>query len=371
VIRRGAVVALVVLGLAGCRTGPDAGTGPSEPTSGIARVTAVHGDVRVRRSGYPDWKAAAVATWLEPRDQLSTASDGTAQLLYGDGTKIDVNPGSLLEVAPSQTSSTGGNIGIITQKSSHSFRDAGKNLDVVVNPESSAVVRSNQEQMQFTVDKGGGSIKQKGVTVPVNAGEGVEAKGGGIAPKFTLPAAPALVSPADGSEASYLDPARSTTTLHWDAVPSAVTYNVQVADEPAFGHPRLDSRKRPETSAEVPALLGTFHWRVQAVDAHGNESPWSAAGRFTISRRPPPTPTSSSVPLHIDDIEVKGNVVFVRGTTAPGATVTVDDQRISVDESGQFREHVAIAETGSHVLVVRASGKGSPAEERRTIQIEP
>jgi hypothetical protein len=113
---------------------------------------------------------------------------------------------------------------------------------------------------------------------------------------------------------------------------------------------------------------------VQAVDADGHEGRWSAPNRFTVAKRATPTATVApgTVPLRIDELQVKGNVVLIHGTTLPGVSIVIDDQPATVDENGLFNEHVAIAETGSHVLVVRATAKnGASAEVRRTIEITP
>jgi hypothetical protein len=369
VIRRLTLVALL---LAGCHTNSG---GPADPTSGIARLTAVAGSVTLRRSGRPERRDASIGTWLLPRDELATGNDGTAQLVYADETKLDVQPGSLLILEePSRTSSNGGNISFTTRRNPFFHRDSGKNVDVVVDPESAARVRSQPEQVSFVVDKGAGAVKQKDVVVAVKQGEGVEAGGGGIAAKFTILEPPVLIAPADGAETSYPDPARSVTTLHWDAIGGAATYRVQVADEATFAQPPVDLKDRKERTATVPALEGTYYWRVQAVDAGGHEGKWSAAGRFTVAKRAAPTATLAprALPLHIDELEIKGNVALIRGTTLPGVTLLVDGQPVAVDATGHFHEHIAIAETGSHELVVRATGKnGSSAEERRTIEIAP
>jgi hypothetical protein len=369
VIRRLTVVAALLL--AGCHSNT---SGPADPTSGIARMTFVSGSVLLRRSGHPDRHDATVGTWLLPHDEVATGSDGSAQIVYADETRLDVQPGSLLVLEePAHTSGTGGKFGVVTSKKPFYHRDSGKNVDVVIDPDSTAKVSSQPDQVSFVVDKGAGSLKQKDVVVAVKQGEGVEAKGSGPAAKFTVLSPPALVTPADGAETAVTDPAKGATTLQWSMISGAGTYRVQVADEATFAQPAVDLKDHKERTAIVPGLSGTNFWRVQAVDANGHEGNWSAPSRFTVVKRATPTSTvpPGVLPLHIDDLQVKGSVALIRGTTLPGAALMVDDQPVKVDESGHFNEHIAIDATGTHELVVRATKGGSSAEERRTIEIAP
>lgn len=89
------------------------------------------------------------------------------------------------------------------------------------------------------------------------------------------PAAPALLSPADG--ANILD---TTPTLDWADVsdPSGVTYRLQVDADAGFSSPATDVVGLADSELTLAAALplGTFYWRVRSVDSAGNGS-WSEA----------------------------------------------------------------------------------------------
>ncbi|MFH1086711.1 MAG: DNRLRE domain-containing protein, partial [Chloroflexota bacterium] len=87
-----------------------------------------------------------------------------------------------------------------------------------------------------------------------------------------LPAAPALLAPADGATVYY-------ATFTWSAVATATSYVVQVAEP--FAVP--GSFETTETSQSWPdypfVCSGDYFWRVRAVNACG-AGPWSATRRL-------------------------------------------------------------------------------------------
>ena len=67
---------------------------------------------------------------------------------------------------------------------------------------------------------------------------------------------------------------------------------------------------------------GTYYWKVAAIDAGGAEGRFSDLWRFALARAPastllPPT-------LSVETLELKGNVLHVRGRTEPGATLIAE-----------------------------------------------
>ncbi|MCL4868882.1 MAG: S8 family serine peptidase [Anaerolineae bacterium] len=79
------------------------------------------------------------------------------------------------------------------------------------------------------------------------------------------PAAPTLVSPANGATGTSLTP-----TLVWNAVPNATSYNLQVATDPGFTN-IVYSNTVVGTSDTTTTLNinTTYYWRVQAVNVCG------------------------------------------------------------------------------------------------------
>lgn len=79
--------------------------------------------------------------------------------------------------------------------------------------------------------------------------------------------------------------AKTTQSFEWNAVPGAVSYNVQLLNQ--SGSPIGGIISQAETSIPVADLcascsLGTsYQMKVQAVDSYGI-GPWSAALPFTL-----------------------------------------------------------------------------------------
>ncbi|MFX1286577.1 MAG: hypothetical protein ACFFB5_23270 [Promethearchaeota archaeon] len=108
---------------------------------------------------------------------------------------------------------------------------------------------------------------------------------------FTIAAeVPTLISPANG--AILTD---TTPLLKWTEVNDTVEYVVQVDDGAAFDFPRIIDVGVTTTSYKTSHLaVGTYYWRVNAVDATGNSSPWSSVWSFTIGEETTSSGVSTS-----------------------------------------------------------------------------
>src|SRR5262249_3052760 len=63
-----------------------------------ARIFKFEGDVKVKRAREFVWASLSGNTALRVGDQIKTASSGSAQIIYFDGTITTIKPGSLLEI---------------------------------------------------------------------------------------------------------------------------------------------------------------------------------------------------------------------------------------------------------------------------------
>jgi hypothetical protein len=93
-----------------------------------------------------------------------------------------------------------------------------------------------------------------------------------------------LSSPGD-----YATGIGSSVTLVWQCAPDAVSFNLDVDDEPSFAAPRVASVVGiAGTSRAVPNLLPgrSYYWRVTGVSPNGTGTP-SPSQRFTTAPVPP------------------------------------------------------------------------------------
>lgn len=102
----------------------------------------------------------------------------------------------------------------------------------------------------------------------------------------TVIAAPELTAPASGETG-----VSRTPTLQWEAVEGAASYHVQIAPNLVFGsivEEKSGIASLSFTASELEAER-RYYWRVRAIDAKGNEGPFSVRRSFT-------TGTSTDVP---------------------------------------------------------------------------
>lgn len=92
-------------------------------------------------------------------------------------------------------------------------------------------------------------------------------------------AAPVLVAPAAGATTG------TAPVFQWNAAANAITYQIEVADNPAFTNARRDVTDALSFSGFV-LPDGDYHWRVRGGNL-GGVSPWSVTGRFTVSTQSP------------------------------------------------------------------------------------
>jgi hypothetical protein len=132
-----------------------------------------------------------------------------------------------------------------------------------------------------------------------------------VAPAASAPAAPQPTGPPDGFEASFLP------TLQWNAVAGADHYVVEIGADSAF-NPALFtiSTKNTRAVADKTVPNGTYYWRVQAFDANGSGSPWSAVMSVVKTWA---GDTSLTAPSNGATILYPEDPLVLRWTATPGA----------------------------------------------------
>jgi hypothetical protein len=227
-------------------------------------------------------------------------------------------------------------------------------------------------ETEVKVSQGTTQLTMKsGETRELSSGRAVRVDVAGKAgPDLVLPGVPALLAPPHQSEVAYPDPARSSTVLAWKSVPNAAAYHLMLDYSAYFNRPLVDRTGIKDSSQEVRGLeVGKYYWRVAAVDKDGVEGPFSEFYRFSVSK-PAGTAAGAGPPpsLSIDSLDVRTNILQVKGRTEPGATVTVNGQRVDVMADGSFNEFITLEKPGRQVVTIRATsinGGGERAAQDR------
>jgi hypothetical protein len=118
--------------------------------------------------------------------------------------------------------------------------------------------------------------------------------GGSTPPTQAPPAAPVLLSPANGARL----PINQAIPFSWSAVPGAATYEVQFDDSSSFSAPLIAAQTGLTQTQTTQTFTSErrFWWRVRARTAGGINSAWSSARSFEIRRDAAPLPTSTRTP---------------------------------------------------------------------------
>jgi hypothetical protein len=383
-----AVALLVLLALAGAgwllfgRQSPP----PAPPVTAIetgARFTSIDGSVHVKPAGKLEWLPATKAMILRQNDLVRTGSGSAAEIVFADGTRIAVRPDSLMTIEESTQNpiSRQQRVSLSIQSGEANFQTAARGVPGSTTI-STPTVRTTAERdsagniqvaesgatgLRFF--RGAGEAQTStGQRIALASNEGVKVDAAGAAAaKTTLPSVPQLTAPPHQTEVAYPDLTQGVTLLIWNAVPGSSGYRVMVDYSPSFARPLYDRHDYKSTQMELRGLeAGSYFWKVAAVDAHGVEGGFSEPWRFTLAKAPPSH--AQPPPLTIDALELKGNVLHVRGRTEPGASLTISGERLEVQPDGSFDEFLTVEPGAAAELVLRSTGvRGGVAELRRRV----
>jgi hypothetical protein len=371
-------------------TRPDATDAPpaSAPRA-TARFTTIEGSVKVKAVGTFEWVNADSNTVLKKSDLVRTAAGSAAEITFFDGTVVHVRPDSLITIE--ETSEDPGTkrrrVAWHISSGEVNFQTVRKNVPESATEISTPTVRASAGELTaggVRVDQAGDSdvrvyrgtseVQTKtGDHVTLAGSEGLRVDASGKpAAKVSLPGVPTLLAPPHQTEISYADPARATTMLIWRPVPGAHAYHVMLDYSAYFNRPLVDRGGIKDSSVELRGLdTGKYYWKVAAVGKDGAEGAYSEFARFAVARPqgasvkggPPPA-------LRIEALDLRTNILQVKGRTEPGATVTVNGQRVEVAGDGAFNEFITLEKPGRQTVVIRATSiNGGVREERPTVVV--
>jgi hypothetical protein len=391
-IAGGLVLALVLGGLYYYyQRAPGPAASPEAPpvTVTTARFTTMEGSVKVKTFGNFEWVTADRSMILRKSDLIRTGAGGAAEITFFDGTVVHIRPDSLLtiEETSEDPSTKARKVAAHVSSGVASFQTSRKNVPESATEVSTPTIKGTMGEMSVgevqVAETGDSSIRQfqgsgkwftpGGQTVELGASEGLKVDASGRAgPKVALPAVPALLAPGHQAEITYPDPTKATTLLLWKPVLGAVSYHLMLDYSAYFNRPLVDRKGIKDTHQELRGLdVGKYYWRVAAVDKDGEEGAFSDFARFAVARRaggsagdgPPP-------PLAIESLDLRQNILQVKGKTEPGGTITVNGQRVDVDSDGSFNDFITLEKPGKQIVVIRATGlNGGVAERRPTVVV--
>jgi hypothetical protein len=359
------------------------------PTVTTARFTTLEGSVKVKAVGTFEWVTADRSIVLKKSDLVRTGTGSAAEITFFDGTVVHVRPDSLITIEETSEDPATKRRRVAWHISSGevNFQTVRRNMPDSSTEISTPTARTTTGELSeggirvaqsgdsdVRVYRGTTSVQTKtGQTVSLGASEALSVDAAGKAgPKVTLPAVPALLAPPHQTEVSYVNPAQATTLLVWKSVPGASSYHLMLDYSAYFNRPLVDRTGIKDSSVELRGLdTGKYYWKVAAVDAAGVEGAYSGFYRFTVSRPQGAVPGSGPPPvLVLQPLEVRANILQVKGRTEPGSTLTVNGQRVDVSSDGTFNEFVTLDKPGRQTVLIRSMGlDGGVRELRPTVVV--
>jgi hypothetical protein len=340
------------------------GSGAGE--NGDATFIFVEGDVSLQRAGRSTFEPARQRQPLFEGDFVKASKNGSAEIMFFDGTLYTIRPGTLFEcrrpvsseVSGSQIKMISGAINVYTSGSTSTVatdaataeidRDSRVALDVAVG-----------DKTEITNFRGRTTVSTGKETVALEGREKIsaDAKSRVISAKVALPETPQPVLPADNR--IYDLKTGDQIDLKWSKVAEAARYRLQISRSRLFvpDATEVDLDDRIQTNARVKVSKeGSYFWRVASIDPNGIVSDWSPVRRFKMTTEPQRAAGGNTTPpdLTVYPPQQMGNLFLIYGKTEPGAIVTVNAEPADVEPDGAFKKTVTIERDGAAVLVVKA-----------------
>jgi hypothetical protein len=357
------------------------------PSTFGARFVTYDGKVEVRQGGTLEWKNADRGVLLTKADMVRTGSGGSAQIRLADGTLFHLRAESLMTIDESSENpaSRVRQGGVTIQSGEANFTTPSRGVTggaTTISTPTVTATAGNDASGKFMVSDAGNTgidvyqglvagQTKSGQKIQLASNEGLRVDATGTAgPKIALPGVPTLTAPPHQAEITYVDPARSTTLLKWKDVPGAAAYHIMLDFNVSFTRPVYDRKDwKVGSSMELRGLeVGTYYWKVAAIDKDGVEGSFSEFARFVVTKPQANTSQIAPPPLVIETVEARGNILQVKGRTEPGASLTVNGQRIDVAGNGAFNEYITLEPDAKRLVVIRATGiNGGVSEKTRPV----
>jgi hypothetical protein len=355
---------------------------------GVGQFFSLEGRVTVQRAGKGVWDVAQQRMPVFNGDFVRSSRDGTAEILFVDGSLYRLAPNSLLEIhhqqktdRPSAVKMLVGQVNVYTSSSGSTITtgaDEEPQTEVEVGRESQVAVGISERDKSTTIAtyEGGARVRNpRGETLDVGSREQVVAVAdGSFTEKKRIPDPPQPIAPLNN--AGFEMEQHSEVELSWRRGSRASQVHLQVNRSKRFLEDEMDvdAEHLGKDSARLQAIApGTYYWRIATVEPGGVRSEWSAVRRFRIYSSDRKSLLSDSTPpvLDVSPPHQLGHIIIVEGRTEVGATVTINGEPVELDGRGQFRKTVEVLGEGwNDVVIAAVDPSGNRSERREKVFVE-
>lgn len=354
--------------------------------AGAGEFFSLEGRVQVQRAGQSEWDNAQPRIPVFNGDFVRSGRDGSAEILFTDGSLYRIAPDSLLEIQhkPESESSGGtvkmrvGRIHVMTSGSSSTVAtdttqtEISSDSRVAVNVDSSGA----EGITRVAAYEGGATVRTSGGGEVVLASrQQVETTSEGeLSATRAIPDPPQLFEPQNN--ASFDMKKQGVITLAWRGRAEDQAVHLQVSRSRRFAGDfmEVESLEIRDDQARLKAVApGTYFWRASLLTPSGVESEWSQVRRMRIysSLQQAMLADRAAPVLSLVPTQQLGAMFIIQGQTEVGASVTVNGERAATDADGRFRKTVEIPNEGwNNIEVVATDPAGNKTSRRERVFVE-
>lgn len=357
---------------------------PADESDGVGHFFTIEGRIQVQRAGRVEWENAQQRMTLFNGDFVRSGRDGTAEILFIDGSLYRMEPSSLLEIHHQRATDTTpgavrmvvGRINVYTADSPSKVTTDTTETEIQRESNVALDVAEGEKGTRVAAFRGSAKVRgRQGGEVVVSEREVVAATAeGALSPKRRIPDPPLLLEPENN--ASFELAKTRVIRLHWRRPAPGATVHLQVSRSQRFREDQrdIDAAALGSDSARLQVVAaGTYFWRLATVEPDHVRSEWSPVRRFRIFATDRQSLLQDHTPpeLEIDPPQQLGRLFMVRGRTEAGATVTINGELVEVDGEGRFDKTVELTEDGWNDLVFAAvDPSGNRTERRERVFVE-
>lgn len=361
-----------------------AGSGAHQ-LSGAGEFFSLEGRVQLQRAGLSEWDSAQQRMPVFSGDFVRTGRDGSAEILFRDGSLYRIAPNSLLEIQQEAEleSSTGavkmrvGRIDVTTSGSPSTVTTDTAATEISSDSRVAVDVDEGEDSLTRIAAYEGGAhvVATGGEEITLSSKQQVEASAeGGLSSIKEIPDPPLLLEPPNNTSIDMKK--QKVLTLKWRRQSESQSVHLQVSKSRLFVPDAIEVENTTirSDSARLKAVApGTYFWRASLINASGVESEWSQTRRIRVYSSLHRTVLTDQTPpqLQLLPTQQLGAMFIVQGQTEAGAAVTVNGENVVTDIDGHFRKTIEIPNEGwNHIEVVVTDLAGNETKRAERVFVE-
>jgi hypothetical protein len=338
------------------------------------KLTYLRRDVFTKLPDKIDFIRASINQDLFHLYRVLTRAKSNANVVFQDLSKINLGPQSLMIIYSLLEKSLPlprkQNVNLLTGGLRTKLNKLKGRLQVET---PACLVSSHSVEILLGIDKkkksalsvfdGKSEVKAQGKKVDVPGGFGTTVEMGKPPnPPEPLPKAPQLIKPIESTTNLPAKPDTSNVSIQfqWQRADLEDRYHLQVASDPQFDK-ILEDLTPGDNTADLSLGIGTYYWRVAAINKRGIEG-YSSQSFFTITGSLPDQPELpdrpglSDLPLNItpgtEDVHKTTQPIFsVYGKTIPGTRIIIKDKQFQANDRGEFSGAIPLHIGWNHIIV--------------------